>query len=189
MKLKSALKCALLMATLAACAAPTVPTPTPATIAPLPAVTPIPALVLINGTLIDGTGADPIKDAVLVIQGERILAVGPRRSIRIPESAKIIDVQGTTLLPGFFNAHVHGAYNEEKLATWAKEGVTTVRDLVKARQGRSAQLTPDVRSEIIAAIEAKYPGYVPVAAIPDALGIGASVGTGTTWGDGVTSAG
>jgi hypothetical protein len=42
---------------------------------------------------------------------------------------------------------------------------------VRARQGRSAQLTPDVRSEIIASIEAKYPGYVPVAAIPDALGL------------------
>lgn len=49
--------------------------------------------------------------------------------------------------------------------------LTTVRDLVKARQGRSAQLTPDVRSGLIAAIEAKYPGYVPVAAIPDALGL------------------
>ncbi len=97
--------------------------------APTPAPAPVPSLVLINGTLIDGTGADPIKDAVLVIQGERIVAVGPRSSINIPESAKIIDVQGATMLPGFFNAHVHGAYNEEKLAAWAKEGVTTVRDL------------------------------------------------------------
>ncbi|CAG0931829.1 hypothetical protein TFLX_02302 [Thermoflexales bacterium] len=129
MKLKSVLKCALLMATLASCATPTVPTPTPATIAPFPAVTPIPALALINGTLIDGTGADPIKDVVLIIQGERIVAVGPRSSIEIPEGAQIIDMQGTTILPGFFNAHVHGAYNEEKLAAWAKEGVTTVRDL------------------------------------------------------------
>ena len=32
-------------------------------------------------------------------------------------------------MPGFFNAHVHGAYDAEKLAAWAKEGVTTVRDL------------------------------------------------------------
>ena len=99
------------------------------TAAPTPAPVTVSSLVLINGTLIDGTGADPIKDAVLIIQGERIAAVGPRSSISIPESAHIIDVQGATLLPGFFNAHVHGAYNADKLAAWAKEGVTTVRDL------------------------------------------------------------
>jgi imidazolonepropionase-like amidohydrolase len=95
-----------------------------------PAVdTALPALVVVNGTLIDGTGADPIKDAVVIIQGERIVAVGPRSAIEIPEGAQIIDVQGATILPGFFNAHVHGAYDEEKLAAWAREGVTTVRDL------------------------------------------------------------
>jgi hypothetical protein len=42
---------------------------------------------------------------------------------------------------------------------------------VQAGQQKSAQLTPALRSEIIAAIEARYPGYVPVAAIPDALGM------------------
>ena len=99
------------------------------TAAPTSSPVTIPSLVLINGTLIDGTGADPIKDAVLIIQGERIVAVGPRSPISIPAGAQIIDVQGATILPGFFNAHVHGAYNEEKLAAWAKEGVTTVRDL------------------------------------------------------------
>jgi imidazolonepropionase-like amidohydrolase len=86
-------------------------------------------LAIVNGTLIDGTGTDPIKDAVLIIQGERIVAVGARGSIGIPANAQIIDVQGATILPGFFNAHVHGAYNEVRLAAWAKEGVTTVRDL------------------------------------------------------------
>ena len=99
------------------------------TAAPTPAPPPVPSLAFINGTLIDGTGADPIKDAVLVIQGERILAAGLRHSNDIPEGATIFDVQGATILPGFFNAHVHGAYNEDKLAAWARAGVTTVRDL------------------------------------------------------------
>ncbi len=96
---------------------------------PTPTSSAIPSMALINGTLIDGTGADPIKDAVLIIQGERIVAVGPRSSINILAGAHVIDVQGATMLPGFFNAHVHGAYDEEKLAAWAKEGITTVRDL------------------------------------------------------------
>jgi imidazolonepropionase-like amidohydrolase len=116
----------VLMILLAACVASATPTTTPH---PSPAIISDPSLAVINGTLIDGTGADLIKGAVLVIQGERIVAVGPRSSINIPESSKIIDVQGATILPGFFNAHVHGVYNEEKLAAWAQEGVTTVRDL------------------------------------------------------------
>lgn len=102
------------------------PSPTPQ---PTSLSTSVPSLALINGVLIDGTGAAPIQDAVLVIQNDRIVAVGSRNTVSIPVGAKIIDVQGATILPGFINAHVHGAYNEEKLAVWAKEGVTTVRDL------------------------------------------------------------
>jgi imidazolonepropionase-like amidohydrolase len=86
-------------------------------------------LVLVNGTLIDGAGAGPITDAALMIQETRIVAVGPRTDAAIPSDAQIVDVQGATILPGFINAHVHGAYDEETLKAWAREGVTTVRDL------------------------------------------------------------
>jgi imidazolonepropionase-like amidohydrolase len=85
-------------------------------------------LALVNGTLIDGTGAEPIPDAVLVIQGERIVAAGSREEIEIPREALIIDLEGTTLLPGFINAHVHFGFREENLQAWAYGGVTTVRD-------------------------------------------------------------
>ena len=124
--------CVLVLLVLS-CTTPAVPTAVPATptATPPPSLATIsgPSLAIVNGTLIDGTGSDPIKDAVLVIQGERIVVVGPRSSIGIPAGAQIINVQGATILPGFFNAHVHGAYDAEKLAAWAKEGVTTVRDL------------------------------------------------------------
>ena len=86
-------------------------------------------LTLVNGTLIDGTGADPLLDAALVIQEGRITAVGPRAEINLPDGAKIIDVQGATILPGFINAHVHLGFDEKKLEAWAQGGVTTVRDL------------------------------------------------------------
>ncbi len=85
-------------------------------------------LVLVNGTLIDGTGSASILNAVLVIQGERIQAVGPKERIKIPRGAKVIDVEGATILPGFINAHVHFAFDEQKLQAWAQGGVTTVRD-------------------------------------------------------------
>jgi imidazolonepropionase-like amidohydrolase len=86
-------------------------------------------LALVNGTLIDGTGADPLFDAALVIQEGRIIAVGPRGEINLPDDTRIIDVQGATILPGFINAHVHLGFDEEKLEAWAQGGVTTVRDL------------------------------------------------------------
>ena len=86
-------------------------------------------LCLINGLLIDGTGADAIADGAVVIQDGRILAAGPRSQVMVPSNAKIVDVQGGTILPGFINAHVHDAFSLSKLTAWAQGGVTTVRDL------------------------------------------------------------
>jgi imidazolonepropionase-like amidohydrolase len=86
-------------------------------------------LSLTNGILIDGTGADAMPNAAVVIQNGRILAAGPQAQMEIPANANIIDVQGKTILPGFINAHVHAAYNAWILKAWAKGGVTTVRDL------------------------------------------------------------
>ncbi len=86
-------------------------------------------LALINGRLIDGTGDRPVSDGVLVIQGSRIIDAGSATSVTIPGNAKMIDVEGGTILPGFINAHVHAAYDSASLKAWAREGVTTVRDL------------------------------------------------------------
>ncbi len=85
-------------------------------------------LVLVNATLIDGTGSDPVPNAVVVIQGDRIVAAGSKENVRIPSGARAIDLEGATILPGFINAHVHFAYDEKKLEAWAQGGITTVRD-------------------------------------------------------------
>ena len=86
-------------------------------------------LVLSGGTLIDGTGAPPLSDAVVVVRGERIIEVGRAGDVEVPTSATVIDVRGATILPGVFNAHVHSGYRQSSLEAWAHEGVTTVRDL------------------------------------------------------------
>ena len=86
-------------------------------------------IAIINGTLIDGTGANPTQDAVIIIEGELINSVGIRSNIDLPENIEIIDVQGYYILPGFMNTHVHSGYNESNLKAWGKAGVTTVRDL------------------------------------------------------------
>jgi imidazolonepropionase-like amidohydrolase len=96
---------------------------------PPPTSTPTQAtLVLTNGTLIDGSGADPIPNATLLMGGDRILAVSPASRVKIPSGVKVIDLGGATILPGFINAHVHDAYDESRLEAWAQAGVTTVRD-------------------------------------------------------------
>ncbi len=57
------------------------------------------------GTLIDGSGGAPVKNAVVLVQGERITAAGA--GVAIPAGATVIDLTGFTLLPGFIDAHVH----------------------------------------------------------------------------------
>jgi imidazolonepropionase-like amidohydrolase len=82
-------------------------------------------LALVNGRLIDGTGAEALSDGALVIRGKRIVAAGSRAQLVIPADAEVVEVQGGTILPGFVNAHVHDAFDEETLRAWAQGGVTT----------------------------------------------------------------
>src|SRR5439155_22202570 len=71
--------------------------------APPPPPTPITAIRA--GTLIDGTGGAPVKNAVILVQGGRITAAGA--GVAVPAGATVIDLSGETVLPGFVDAHVH----------------------------------------------------------------------------------
>ncbi len=64
-------------------------------------------VVLKAARLIDGTGAPPISNAVVVVTDNKITAVGDARSVRVPAGAKVIDLGDVTLLPGFIDAHTH----------------------------------------------------------------------------------
>ncbi|HEY3195453.1 MAG TPA: amidohydrolase family protein, partial [Candidatus Dormibacteraeota bacterium] len=73
--------------------------------------------VLTGATLIDGTGAAPVPDAAVVIDGDRIIAAGPRAATAWPANAEIVDVTGRTLMPGLIDAHDHMASHGYGLAT------------------------------------------------------------------------
>lgn len=109
----------------------------------------MPYTYLYNGTLIDGTGRDPIADAALLLEDDRIVAAGPQRQVQPPEGREVqrIDARGGTILPGFIDSHVHLAfevfssqdpyqtpftYHVLKTARYADAtlaaGVTSVRD-------------------------------------------------------------
>ena len=90
--------------------------------------------VLTGGTLIDGTGAPPLADAAVVIDGERISAVGPRAALRWPADAEVIDVGGRTLIPGLIDAHDHMASHGYALATrWGLDEPASTAHLRTAR--------------------------------------------------------
>jgi imidazolonepropionase-like amidohydrolase len=74
------------------------------------------------GTVIDGTGAAPLKNAVILIKGERITAVGT--NVAIPTGATVIDLSGLTVLPGFIDAHVHLAARTLGDGDWQHAGLT-----------------------------------------------------------------
>ena len=62
---------------------------------------------VVGATVIDGTGAKPRRDATVLLRGRQILALGPRRKVRVPPGATIIDGRRLFLLPGFIDAGVH----------------------------------------------------------------------------------
>ena len=74
-------------------------------------------LVLSGGTVIDGYGNPPIADGVVVIENDRILAVGGRGQVLVPEGAEVISTEGMTVLPGLWDMQVnqmrlgHGVMN------------------------------------------------------------------------------
>jgi len=120
----------VLLTMLVACQSAPVPTASPTVSIP---VLPGGALVVRNGTVIDGTGAGPIPSGLVAIQNGQIIAVGPEAQFQIPQDAQVVDAQGGTILPGFIDAHTHifesAGTTQAVLNRWLRAGVTTVRDL------------------------------------------------------------
>ena len=107
-------------------------------------------LALVGGALIDGYGGPVQHDSVLLIKGERIVAIGSKGMLEIPSGAEVVNTDGYTMMPGLIDCHAHlvlsghGNYNEY-FPRWEPElerimplnakqllvhgGVTSARDL------------------------------------------------------------
>ncbi|MFC7620883.1 amidohydrolase family protein [Microlunatus sp. GCM10028923] len=102
-------------------------------------------MVLQHTTLIDGTGAEPITDATIVIKDGLIEAAGPADQVPLPDGAEVRDLTGAYVIPGLMDANVHlvsartpdtlleyeGRYDElalEAAELALKYGLTTVFD-------------------------------------------------------------
>ncbi len=86
-------------------------------------------MIAIKGaTLIDGRGGAPVPDAVVVIRGDKIAAVGTRKTVVIPNNAEVIAARGLTLLPGLIDSHFHIDGDNELPALFLQHGITSLRD-------------------------------------------------------------
>jgi len=85
-------------------------------------------IAIVSATLIDGRGGPPVSDAVVIVKGERIEAVGNRASVKIPPGAEIVDAKGLTLLPGLIDSHFHSDGDDPLPALYLSHGVTSIRD-------------------------------------------------------------
>lgn len=63
--------------------------------------------VILAGSLIDGTGAPPKSEMAILVNGNRIVEIGPRGGLEAPPDAEVIDLEGRTVMPGMIDAHMH----------------------------------------------------------------------------------
>jgi hypothetical protein len=96
------------------------------------------------GVLIDGTGAAPVRNAIIVVQGDRITAVGP--GVAIPKGATVVDLSGETVLPGFIDAHVHLIGRLIGDGDWQHSGITELPSAMVLLGAAHAQQTLEAGS-------------------------------------------
>jgi imidazolonepropionase-like amidohydrolase/Tol biopolymer transport system component len=96
-------------------------------------------IALVGGRIVSlrGVGQDEVIDkGTLIVEGNRIVALGPVGEVAVPAGAKTVDVRGKTLIPGLIDVHWHGAMADEGIApqqSWINYaslafGVTTIHD-------------------------------------------------------------
>lgn len=129
------------------------------------------------GRLIDGNGGDVVDNAVILMEDQRITAVGPAAGVDIPEGAEIIDEPSLSAMPGMMDLHIHLCmfnnltFKNYRVAQWEvtpelqqmymlfhsqlclERGFTTLRDLgLIAARGLMTSSSCAVRDAIDAGI-------------------------------------
>lgn len=93
-------------------------------------------VAFVGGKVITMEGEQVIENGVVLVEGNKIKAVGSRAQVEIPSNAKVIDISGKTLMPGLIDAHAHGSQGSSEIIpqqNWKNYaglalGVTTIHD-------------------------------------------------------------
>lgn len=107
-------------------------------------------LAIVGATVIDGTGAAPQADAIVLVEGDRIKAVGPRALVALPKGMPLIDGRGRYVVPGVLEDP--SAAGEAKLLT--AQGLTPLQAMTalvrKLDKGRAtAIIEPGKRADLL----------------------------------------
>jgi imidazolonepropionase-like amidohydrolase/Tol biopolymer transport system component len=94
------------------------------------------SIALVGARLITMKGDEVIEDGTVLVERDRVRAVGPRSQVAIPAGARVLDVAGKTVLPGLIDVHWHGSQGNEEIVpqrNWFNYGslafgVTTIHD-------------------------------------------------------------
>ena len=146
-------------------------------------------LAITNAVVVDGEGGAPLENGTVIINGDRIQAVGPARQIEIPPDARVIDATGKTVLPGLADMHVHlvGGWDGHRvdmlgyqryLNSLLYNGVTTILDvgnvqpfILQIRQEVSAGRIPGPRIYCAGAlVDGSDPAWPPISHVATSLG-------------------
>lgn len=134
--------------------------------------TPESTIVIVGGTVIDGNGGPPLKDATVLIKGKHIEQVGPRASVTVPAGALRIDATGKFITPGFVDTNVHvslyggGAKDRKETAVRYQEASARLTLEAAQMQLRSG----------ITTIRDSYGALLPLIEVRDAIARGAAIG-------------
>lgn len=116
-------------------------------------------IVVVTGakilTMADGNGGI-IENGAILIDGDRITAVGPAGAITVPAGAVTIDATGKSIVPGFVDAHAHGPHGDDELVpqqNWS--------EIVNLAMGTTTSHNPSSRaSEIFVSSEMQRAGLI-----------------------------
>ena len=131
-----------------------------------------PVTVITGGTVIDGNGGPPLREATVLIRGKRIEQVGPRASVGIPKGAVTVDATGKFITPGFVDTNVHvslyggGAKDRKETSVRYQDqspGLTLEASQMHLKYG-------------VTTIRDSYGALVPLIQVRDAIARGAAIG-------------
>ena len=103
------------------------------------------------GRLIDGTGAPAVDDAVILVRGDRIEAVGAASDISIPRDARIVDLSGHTVMPGIVDAHAHLSIRPDVRTLQGQ-----LDGLAEPDAKQMARIVADIRLQLMSGVTTLY---------------------------------
>jgi imidazolonepropionase-like amidohydrolase len=112
------------------------------------------------GRLLDGTTRPAIENAVVVIRGDRIEAVGPAANVRIPADARVIDLTSDTVMPGLINGHDHPTVRAFTGPEVARQGrnalVQQLNQMGEPPAQQAARGVRDLRVDLLSGVTTEY---------------------------------